>query len=80
MNHVVAQGMADVVNIKVQVIAPPAPLFPVRMFSLVVTRYVGRLFLGISDPQEGLGWYLLGRCYMAAQQHELAYGAYEQAV
>ena len=33
-----------------------------------------------TDPQEGLGWYLLGRCYMAAQKHELAYQAYEQAV
>ncbi|CBN79199.1 conserved unknown protein [Ectocarpus siliculosus] len=32
------------------------------------------------DPQEGLGWYLLGRCYMAAHKHELAYAAYEQAV
>lgn len=33
-----------------------------------------------TDPQEGLGWYLLGRCYMAAHKHELAYAAYEQAV
>lgn len=33
-----------------------------------------------ADPQEGLGWYLLGRCYMAAQKHESAYAAYEQAV
>ncbi|CAM9165340.1 unnamed protein product, partial [Discosporangium mesarthrocarpum] len=32
------------------------------------------------DPEEGLGWYLLGRCYMAAQKHELAYKAYEKAV
>lgn len=34
----------------------------------------------LEDPQEGLGWYLLGRCYMAAQKHKLAYAAYEQAV
>lgn len=34
----------------------------------------------VADPQEGLGWYLLGRCYMAAHKHELAYAAYEQAV
>jgi len=32
------------------------------------------------DSRDGLGWYLLGRCYMAAQSHELAYAAYEQAV
>ncbi|KAG5183710.1 hypothetical protein JKP88DRAFT_185808, partial [Tribonema minus] len=32
------------------------------------------------DPRDGLGWYLLGRCYMAAQSHESAYTAYEQAV
>lgn len=38
------------------------------------------VFLRTADPQEGLGWYLLGRCYMAAQKHELAYSAYEQAV
>lgn len=38
------------------------------------------LALPSADPQEGLGWYLLGRCYMAAHKHELAYAAYEQAV
>ena len=37
-------------------------------------------FFRTADPQEGLGWYLLGRCYMAAHKHELAYAAYEQAV
>lgn len=31
-----------------------------------------------ADPQDALGWYLLGRGYMATQSHELAYGAYEQ--
>ena len=30
------------------------------------------------DPQDGLGWYLLGRCHMAAQAHEQAYNAYKQ--
>jgi tetratricopeptide (TPR) repeat protein len=31
-------------------------------------------------PQDGLGWYLLGRCYIARNQRELAYKAYEKAI
>lgn len=51
------------------------PAFP----SVTPRSYVWKYVL-CTDPQEGLGWYLLGRCYMAAQKHELAYAAYEQAV
>lgn len=32
------------------------------------------------DPKDGLSWYLLGRCYMAAHSYEPAYVAYKQAV
>lgn len=48
--------------------------------SACLTSFFFHLLFPSADPQEGLGWYLLGRCYMAAHKHELAYAAYEQAV
>ncbi|GAB9466903.1 hypothetical protein Gpo141_00004267 [Globisporangium polare] len=32
------------------------------------------------DPQDGKGWYLLGRCYMVVHEFEEAYDAYKHAV